>query len=134
VKRFTQKSWFGKKSVGYGPAPATWQGWIITFLLILTIILDFLHFRISITSIIIFIIALIVFFVITILTGGKPGMNRKKIGNPLITAIYLIIWIALIVLLDTVTYLNHDFIARLIVNVSIAIVFVIVYLIFIRKL
>jgi hypothetical protein len=134
MKRITQKSWFGKKRVGYGPAPATWQGWIITLLLILTIILDFLHFRISITSIIIFIIALIVFFVITILTGGKPGMNRKKIGNPLITAIYLIIWIALIVLLDTVTYLNHDFIARLIVNVSIAIVFVIVYLIFIRKL
>ena len=61
-------------------------------------------------------------------------MNRKKIGNPLITAIYLIIWIALIVLLDTMTYLNHDFIARLIVNVSIAIVFVIIYLIFIRKL
>ena len=134
MKRITQKSWFGKKRVGYGPAPATWQGWIITLLLILTIILDFLHFRISITSIIIFIIALIVFFVITILTGWKPGMNRKKIGNPLITAIYLIIWIALIVLLDTVTYLNHDFIARLIVNVSIAIVFVIVYLIFIRKL
>jgi len=134
MKRITQKSWFGKKIVGYGPAPVTWQGWIVTLLLILTIILDFLHFRISITSIIIFIIALIVFFVITILTGGKPGMNRKKIGNPLITAIYLIIWIALIVLLDTVTYLNHDFIARLIVNVSIAIVFVIVYLIFIRKL
>jgi hypothetical protein len=134
MKRITQKSWFGKKIVGYGPAPVTWQGWIVTLLLILTIILDFLHFRISITSIIIFIIALIVFFVITILTGWKPGMNRKKIGNPLITAIYLIIWIALIVLLDTMTYLNHDFIARLIVNISIAIVFVIVYLIFIRKL
>ena len=61
-------------------------------------------------------------------------MNREKIGNLLITAIYLIVWIALIVFLDTMTYLNHDFIARLIVNVSIAIVFVIVYLIFIRKL
>jgi hypothetical protein len=134
MKRITQKSWFGKKRVGYGPAPATWQGWIITFLLILTIILDFLHFRISITSIIIFIIALIVFFVITILTGGKPEMNQKKIENPLITAIYLIIWIALIVLLDTMTYLNNDFTARLIVNVSISIVFVIVYLIVIRKL
>ena len=60
-------------------------------------------------------------------------MNRK-IGNPIITAIYLIIWIVLIVLLDTMTYLNHDLIARLIVNVSISIVFVIVYLIFIRKL
>jgi len=61
-------------------------------------------------------------------------MNQKKIGNPLITAIYLIIWIALIVLLDTMTYLNNDFTARLIVNVSISIVFVIVYLIVIRKL
>ena len=60
-------------------------------------------------------------------------MNRK-IGNPLITAIYIIIWIALIVLLDTMTYLNNDFTARLIVNVSISIVFVIVYLIVIRKL
>ena len=62
MKRITQKPWFGKKIVGYGPAPATWQGWIITILLILTVILDFLHFRISITSIIIFIIAIIVFF------------------------------------------------------------------------
>ena len=61
-------------------------------------------------------------------------MKQKKIGNPLITAIYLIIWIALIVLLDTMTYLNNDFTARLIVNVSISIVFVIVYLIVIRKL
>jgi small-conductance mechanosensitive channel len=134
MKRITQKPWFGKKIVGYGPAPATWQGWIITLLLILTVILDFLHFRISITSIIIFIIAIIVFFVITILTGWKPGMNRKKRENPLITVIYLIIMIALIVLLDTMTYLKHDFIARLIVNISIVIVFMIVYLIFIRKL
>ena len=133
MKRITQKSWFSKKSVGYGPAPATWQGWIVTLLLILTVILDFLHFRISITSIIIFIIAVIVFFLITILTGGETRMNRK-IGNPIITAIYLIIWVALIVLLDTMTYLNHDFFARLIVNVSIAIVFVIVYFIFIKKL
>jgi hypothetical protein len=133
MKKITQKPWFAKKIVGYGPAPVTWQGWIVTLLLILTVIIDFLHFRISFTSIIIFIIALIVFFAITILTGWKPGMNQK-IGNPLITLIYLIIWIALIVLLDTMTYLNQDFIARLIVNVSIVIVFVIVYLMFIRKL
>ena len=134
MKRITQKPWFGKKIVGYGPAPATWQGWIITLFLILTVILDFLHFRISITSIIIFIIAIIVFFVITILTGWKLGMNRKKRENPLITVIYLIIMIALIVLLDTMTYLKHDFMDRLIVNIIIVIVFLIVYLIFIRKL
>ncbi len=134
MQRLTKKSWFGKKKVGYGPAPATWQGWLITFLLILTVVLDFLHFRISITSILIFIIALMVFFAITILTGGKPSMDRERTGNPIITGIFIIIWIALILLLDTMTYLNHDFTARLIVNVSIAVVFVIVYLIFIRKL
>ena len=71
MKRITQKPWFGKKTVGYGPAPATWQGGIVTLLLLLTVVLDFLHFRISITTIIIFIIALIVFFIITILTGGN---------------------------------------------------------------
>ncbi|MGB9202100.1 hypothetical protein [Methanobacterium sp.] len=133
MKKITQKSWFGRKSVGFGPAPVTWQGWIVTFLLILTVILDVLHFRISITSILIFIIAVLVFFVITLLTGWQPG-NNQNMGNKLITIIYLIIWIALIVLLDTMTYLNHDFTARLIVNVFIAVVFVIGYLIFIRKL
>ncbi len=60
-------------------------------------------------------------------------MNRQ-IGNPIIAAIYLIILIALIVLLDTMTFLKHDLIARLIVNVSIVVVFVAVYFIFIRKL
>lgn len=133
MKKITQKSWFGKKSVGFGPAPATWQGWIVTFLLILTVILDVLHFRISITSILIFIIAVLVFFVITLLTGWQPG-NNQNMGNKIITLIYLIIWVALIVLLDTMTYLNHDFTARLIVNVFIAVVFVVGYLIFIRKL
>ena len=133
MKKITQKSWFGRKSVGFGPAPATWQGWIVTFLLILTVILDVLHFRISITSILIFIIAVLVFFVITLLTGWQPG-NNQNMGNKLITIIYLIIWIALIVLLDTMTYLSNDFTARLIVNVFIAVVFVIGYLIFIRKL
>ena len=41
MKRMTQKSWFGKKRVGYGPAPVTWQGWIVTLLFILTVLLDF---------------------------------------------------------------------------------------------
>lgn len=72
MKSTTQKAWFGKKRVGYGPAPKTWQGWIVTLLFVLTILLDFIYFRISITSIIIFIIALIVLFVIASLTGGNP--------------------------------------------------------------
>lgn len=60
-------------------------------------------------------------------------MNRKM-GNPLISLIYVIILVALIILLDTMTFLSQDFIARLIVNISIVIVFVIGYLVFISKL
>jgi CDP-diglyceride synthetase len=71
MKGMTQKAWFGKKRVGYGPAPKTWQGWIVTLLFVLTILLDFIYFRISITTIIIFILALIVLFIIASLTGGN---------------------------------------------------------------
>ena len=60
-------------------------------------------------------------------------MDRKR-GNPIISLIYLIILVAVIILLDTMTFLSQDFIARLIVNIVIVIVFVIVYLVFIRNL
>jgi len=56
------------------------------------------------------------------------------IMNRIISIIYVIILIALIVILDTMTYLKHDFTARLIVNVVIVAIFVIVYVILARKL
>jgi hypothetical protein len=28
------KGWFGRKSVGYGVGPRTWQGWLVTALLL----------------------------------------------------------------------------------------------------
>ncbi len=77
MKRITKKPWFGEKNVGWGPRPITWQGWIVTLLLILTVILDFLYLRLSITAIIIFIVALIVFFVITLSTGWKPETKTE---------------------------------------------------------
>jgi hypothetical protein len=60
-------------------------------------------------------------------------MNRKM-GNPIISLVYVIILVALIILLDTMTFLNHDFVARLIVNISIVIVFIIGYFVVISKL
>lgn len=60
-------------------------------------------------------------------------MDRKR-GNPIISLIYIIILVALIILLDTMTFLSQDFIARLIVNILIVIVFGVVYLVFIRNL
>ena len=55
-------------------------------------------------------------------------------ANRIIDIAYVIFFIALIVVLDTMTYLKHDLIARLIVNVVIVVIFLIGYLIFIRKL
>ena len=133
MKSITQKPWFGKKRVGYGPAPAAWQGWIVTLLFVLTVILDFIYFRISVTTLLIFIVALIVFFVIASLTGGNPGMNRKM-GNPIISLIYVIILVAVIILLDTMTFLSQDVTARLIVNILVVVVFGVVYYVFIRNL
>ena len=78
MKRITQIAWFGKKRVGYGPAPKTWQGWIVTLLFVLTVILDFIYFRLSITTILIFIVALVVFFVIASLTGGNQEWTEKE--------------------------------------------------------
>lgn len=60
-------------------------------------------------------------------------MDRKR-GNPIISLIYIIILVALIILLDTMTFLSQDFIARLIVNILIVIVFGVVYSVFIRNL
>lgn len=55
------------------------------------------------------------------------------IMNRIISIIYVIFFIALIVILDTMTYLKNEFTARLIVNVVIVAIFVIVYVILARK-
>jgi hypothetical protein len=65
------KPWFGKKTVGWGPAPKTWQGWLITFLMISIVILGFVLFRLSIYTVIIFILAVTVFLIIASLNSEK---------------------------------------------------------------
>jgi hypothetical protein len=29
MKRITKKRWFGPKYVGWGPAPKSWEGWLV---------------------------------------------------------------------------------------------------------
>ena len=31
MKRITKKRWFGPKKVGWGPAPKSWEGWLVIF-------------------------------------------------------------------------------------------------------
>ena len=64
--------WFGKKAVGWGPAPRTWQGWLVTILCLAIIILAVVLFRRSIYTVIIFILAVAALLIIALLTGEKP--------------------------------------------------------------
>lgn len=34
-----RKSWFGPKRIGFGLRPQTWQGWVVTLLVLAVIVL-----------------------------------------------------------------------------------------------
>jgi CDP-diglyceride synthetase len=76
MKRLNEP-WFGKKAVGWGPAPKTWQGWLITILCIGIVILAILLLRLSIYTVIIAILAIAALLVIASLTGEKPGTKES---------------------------------------------------------
>lgn len=68
MKRITKKRWFGPKHIGWGPAPKSREGWVITIIWLISIIstLFYLH---SINSLnIVNIITVIVVAAIIILT------------------------------------------------------------------
>jgi len=71
-----QKLWFVKKRFGWGLAPATWQGWLITAAFVTLLILDFVYIRHSPLHFIVFVFLIILFVIIALLTGEKPG-HRK---------------------------------------------------------
>ena len=68
--------WFGKKKVGYGPAPKTWQGWLLTISMVVLVILDFLIFRLSIYTVIIAILIIAVFLIVASATSKKPESKK----------------------------------------------------------
>ena len=40
MKRITKKRWFGPKYVGYGISPRSWEGWLVTLIWALLLILS----------------------------------------------------------------------------------------------
>jgi len=78
MKKIVKEPWFGKKRIGWGPAPSTWQGWIVTLIMLLIVIIDVAYFRRSIITIIIFIVAVVGFLIIAFLTGKDPGTNNQS--------------------------------------------------------
>jgi hypothetical protein len=75
MKRITNKRWFGPKIVGWGPAPKTWEGWVVTLVWLVSIVstMLYLHSINSLTIVniaIVIIIAAIILLTIAALTYG----------------------------------------------------------------
>ena len=75
MKRITNKRWFGPKRVGWGPAPKTWQGWVITLVWLISLVstLLYLHSISALTIVniaIVIIVAAIIILTIGYLTYG----------------------------------------------------------------
>jgi hypothetical protein len=59
MNRITKEPWFAKRRIGWGLNPQSWQGWVLTLILMLILILDGLYFYKSVIFLIILIVAII---------------------------------------------------------------------------
>jgi len=76
MKRISNKRWFGPKVVGWGPAPKTWEGWVVTLVWMVSLLgtLYYLHTinSLSIVNIlIVIIVAAVILLSIAALTYGS---------------------------------------------------------------
>lgn len=70
MNRITKESWFGKRRIGWGLNPQSWQGWVITLILLLILLLDGVYFyKTKFLFIIILLIAIICYLIIAFLTS-----------------------------------------------------------------
>ena len=76
MKRITKKRWFGPKIVGWGPAPKSWEGWVVTVVWLASLVLTLLYLH-SINSLyivniaIVIVIAAIILLFVAALTYGS---------------------------------------------------------------
>ncbi|MGB7970094.1 MAG: hypothetical protein WCF28_11055 [Methanobacterium sp.] len=69
MDRITKEPWFAKRRIGWGLTPKSWQGWVITLILILILILDGIYFYKTALFVIILIIAIICYLIVAFLTS-----------------------------------------------------------------
>lgn len=79
MKPLTKKPWFGpKRYVGWGLSPRTWQGVVVMLVFVALILLtDVFFLKDLILRLVAVGILFVLFILITILTGGKPGGPKK---------------------------------------------------------
>lgn len=69
MNRITKEPWFAKRRIGWGLNPQSWQGWVLTLILILIIILDWRYFYKTVLFLIILIVGIIFYLIIAFLTS-----------------------------------------------------------------
>ena len=69
MNRLTKEPWFAKRRIGWGMNPQSWQGWVLTLILILIILLDGIYLYKTVLFIIILVIAIICYLIIAFLTS-----------------------------------------------------------------
>lgn len=73
MPRLTKEPWFGpKRYVGWGWAPASWQGWLATGLMVALVIAALRILRLPLGPPVAAVVVL-VFLALAALTGTKPG-------------------------------------------------------------
>jgi hypothetical protein len=73
------RPWFSpKKTAGWGWRPASWQGWLVTVVLVAAIAVIFIELGPTVPAYVAVIACLVVYGIIIWLTGGKPGGPRAN--------------------------------------------------------
>lgn len=78
MRRVTRAPWFGPKRLGWGWRPLTWQGWLLSLLLVALLLGARWGLGTSMPAFGAMTVILAVFAPIAWLTGGRPGSARRR--------------------------------------------------------
>ncbi|MGI8858518.1 MAG: hypothetical protein ACR2JW_22490 [Thermomicrobiales bacterium] len=69
--------WFGPKILGWGWRPLTWQGWLISVILIALLIGVRIGVGKSALAFALMLVIIFIFALVALITGGRPGRTGK---------------------------------------------------------
>lgn len=77
TRRLTRAAWFGpKRYPGWGLSPRTWQGWTVTAVFVAAIVAAGSAVRDRGTLVVVEGTLIVLFILVTVLTGDGPGTRR----------------------------------------------------------
>ena len=82
MPRLTRRPWFGPRRVfGWGWTPVTWQGWLVTAVFVVAIVLASRILRRAAPILAVDAVLILVFIAICYLTGTPPGGTWGRGGD-----------------------------------------------------